>query len=158
MSLLDATYKTMKYELPLFFLCVHTNVGYLVVADFIIQGETAERIQEALDVLKSWNPQWRPNYFMTDYSEAELQAIESSFPSTTIYLCDFHREQSWERWVKDHHHGIAHSDQNTVLTLLRNCATAPPAGIYDSLSRDHNYQKAVENLKSSKLWKENEKL
>ena len=157
MSLLDATYKTMKYELPLFFLCVHTNVGYLVVADFIIQGE-AERIQEALDVLKSWNPQWRPNYFMTDYSEAELQAIESSFPSTTIYLCDFHREQSWERWVKDHHHGIEHIDQDTVLTLHRNCATAPPAGIYDSLSRDHNYQKAVENLKSSKLWKENEKL
>ena len=84
---------------------------------------------------------------MTYFSEAEVQAIESSFPSTTMYLCDLHHEQSWERWVKDHHHGIAHSDQDTILTLLRNCATAPPAGIYDSLSRDHNYQKAVENLK-----------
>ena len=57
MSLLDATYKTTKYELPLFFLCVKTNVGYIVVADFIIQGETSEKIQEALDILKSWNPQ-----------------------------------------------------------------------------------------------------
>ena len=87
---------------------------------------------------------------MTDFFEAELQTIESSFPSTTMYLCDFHHEQSRERWVKDHHHGIAHSDQDTMLNLLHNCATAPPTGIYDSLSRDHNYQKAVENLKSSK--------
>ena len=87
MSLLDATYKTTKYELPLFFLCVKTNVGYIVVADFIIQGETSEKIQEALDILKSWNPQWQPNFFMTDFSEAEIQAITVSFPSTTIYIC-----------------------------------------------------------------------
>ena len=60
MSLLDATYKTMKYEMPLFFLCVLTNVGYPIFADFIFQGETIEKIQEALDNLKSWNPQWRP--------------------------------------------------------------------------------------------------
>ena len=30
--LLDATYKTSKYALPLFFVCVKTNVGYEVMA------------------------------------------------------------------------------------------------------------------------------
>ena len=30
---------------------------------------------------------------MTDYSEAELLAIEKCFPGTQVYLCDFHREQ-----------------------------------------------------------------
>lgn len=30
--LLDATYKTSRYALPLFFLCVKTNVNYCVVA------------------------------------------------------------------------------------------------------------------------------
>ena len=30
-TLLDATYKTMRYELPLFFLVVKTNVNYIVV-------------------------------------------------------------------------------------------------------------------------------
>ena len=50
-SLLDATYKTTKYELPLFFLSVKTNVGYSVVAEFIIQSETAPHISEALRVL-----------------------------------------------------------------------------------------------------------
>ncbi|KXJ14505.1 hypothetical protein AC249_AIPGENE21615 [Exaiptasia diaphana] len=31
--LLDATYKTTKYAVPLFFLCVKTNSGYAVVGD-----------------------------------------------------------------------------------------------------------------------------
>lgn len=30
-SLIDATYKTTKYALPLFFVCVKTNCGYSVV-------------------------------------------------------------------------------------------------------------------------------
>ena len=37
--LIDATYKTTKYELPLFFVFVSTNVGYSAVAQFIIQQE-----------------------------------------------------------------------------------------------------------------------
>ena len=156
MSLLDATYKTTKYELPLFFLCVRTNVGYIVVADFIIQGETTKKIKEALDVLKSWNPKWQPDFFMIDYSESEMNAIKEIFPATTLYICDFHREQAWERWVKDHNHNVALEDQSTLLTLLRDCASASPAGI--DMSCDHYYQHAVENLKNSTLWKGNVKL
>ena len=34
-TLMDATYKTTKYSLPLFFLCVKTNVNYTVVAEFV---------------------------------------------------------------------------------------------------------------------------
>ena len=33
--LMDATYKTMKYELPMFFVTLKTNVGYTPIADFI---------------------------------------------------------------------------------------------------------------------------
>ena len=89
-SLLDATYKTTKYELPLFFLSVKTNVGYSVVAEFIIQSETAPQISEALKVLTQWNPSWKPAFFMTDYSDAEMTAIEKVFPECKTYLCDFH--------------------------------------------------------------------
>jgi len=31
---------------------------------------------------------WNPSFFMTDYSEAELLAIEQVFPSTKSFLCD----------------------------------------------------------------------
>ena len=52
MCFLDATYKTMKYSLPLFFVAVKTNVNYTVVAEFVIQDETTASITEALSVLK----------------------------------------------------------------------------------------------------------
>ena len=98
---MDATYKTTKYELPLFFISVRTNVGYSPCAQFITRNETAQDIQEALEALKTWNPSWKPKFFMLDYSEAEIAAIENAFPGIQTYLCDFHREQCWERWVRD---------------------------------------------------------
>ena len=48
-------------------------------------------------MLRDWNPEWNPQYFMSDYSEAELSAIEAVFPNAKTYLCDFHREQAWIR-------------------------------------------------------------
>ncbi len=56
MSLIDATYKTTLYDLVLFFITVRTNTGYTVAAEFIIQTETSKQIKEALNILKSWNP------------------------------------------------------------------------------------------------------
>ena len=51
MTLLDATYKTTKYDLSLFFLCVKSNVGYSVVAEFVIQSEIAQQISEAFKLV-----------------------------------------------------------------------------------------------------------
>lgn len=77
---LDATYKTTQYALPLFFIVVKTNVGYTVVGSFVIQQETKASIKEALQHFKAWNQDWVPEFFMTDYSEAEIGAIEDTFP------------------------------------------------------------------------------
>ena len=79
------TLTLIKYSIPLFFLCVKTNVSYTVVAEFIKQSETSEHILEALSMLKSWNPSW-PEHFMMDYSDAEMAAVRSLFPSTQVYL------------------------------------------------------------------------
>ena len=79
--LLDATYKTSRYALPLFFLCVKTSVGYCVVGSFLIQRETSQAIAEALTALQNWNPQWSPPFFMTDFSDPEIKAIEEVFES-----------------------------------------------------------------------------
>lgn len=53
--LLDATYKTTKYAVLLFFVVLKTNVGYQVVASFALPDETTAAISEALSVLKFWN-------------------------------------------------------------------------------------------------------
>ena len=96
MSQMDATYKTTHYDPPLFFVNVCTNSGYCIVAEFIVQSESATDIEEALKILISWNPYWKPSYFTTDFSEAEILALETCLPSVAVYLCDFHREQAWE--------------------------------------------------------------
>lgn len=75
-TLIDATYKTAKYSIPLFFVCVKTNVSYSVVAEFIVQSETCDNTQDALSILKTWNPTWKPSFFMSDYSDAEIAAIK----------------------------------------------------------------------------------
>ena len=64
---------------------------------------------------------------MTDYSEAESIALEQIFPCAVSYICDFHREQAWERWTKNQKHSLSKNDSETVLELLRDCAhaTAP---------------------------------
>ncbi|KAK2558637.1 hypothetical protein P5673_018830 [Acropora cervicornis] len=54
--LLDTTYKTTRYALPLFFLAVKTNVNYQVVGSFVIEDETVRAINEALEVISKWTP------------------------------------------------------------------------------------------------------
>lgn len=64
---------------------------------------------------------------MCDYSEAEILALENTFPGIHVYLCDFHWEQAWERWVRDSKHGLKKEDGQSLLHLLRDCADAPPS-------------------------------
>ena len=154
-SLIDATYKTTKYELPLFFICVKTNVGYSIVADFIIQFETSSYIEEALEMLKKWNPSWCPSHFMCDYSDAEISALKASFPAVKVYLCDFHREQAWERWIKDQAHGVDTEQAENLLENLRACAWAPPTEQHENLPFEYHYKAAVSKLKESDEWVDN---
>jgi hypothetical protein len=93
LAFLDATYKTTKYSLPLFFVAVKTNVDYIIVASFIVQDETTASITEALSILSQWNPQWKPRHMMTDLCKEEINSIESVFPGIMytvelyMYIC-----------------------------------------------------------------------
>lgn len=40
-----------------------------------------------------------------------------------VYLCDFHREQSWDRWLKASHNCIG-NDKSEILNLFRSIAHA----------------------------------
>ena len=91
---------------------------------------------------------------MTDYSEAEIEAIQGTFPVCKVYLCDFHREQAWERWVKDKKHGLSSDDVDTLLDLLRDVAQSP-SSVDDDKPLDHHYHQNVINLMESTIWKDN---
>jgi hypothetical protein len=179
--LLDATYRTTRYSLPLFFLAVKTNVDFQVIASFIIQHESTDAIKEALQLIKDWNPEWHPKFFMTDYCrKRKLMLLKKSllviynlvcenciaqikcyyefghyylhtiiaFSETTVYLCDFHREQAWERWVSKGENGVA-ANKGEVLSHLRKITWAPS---------EEKFKEAVLELKSNNLWKKNSRL
>lgn len=46
-----------------------------------------------------------------------------SFLESFVYLCDFHREQSWDRWLSATHNGM-NTKKSDVLLLLRPLAQA----------------------------------
>ena len=153
--LIDATYKTIKYALPLFFVCVHTNVGYKVVAEFICENEDAESIAEALRIIKSWNIGWSPRYFMVDYSLAEINAIGEVFPNASAYICDFHRKQAWNRWVRSSKNNLNYKEQQVLTDLLQRVAYARTMSSYNaalvklrksSVYKTKNVQDYVENI------------
>ena len=87
--LMDATYRTCRLMLPTFFLAVKTNVGYSLVATFIVQTEDSASISEALRRIKIYLAQEHiqtPN-FMIDYSATEMQSLRETFPEAKcIYV------------------------------------------------------------------------
>ena len=80
--LLDATYKTSRLNLPLFFMVVKTNVGYMCVCSFITQHEDAQSIAEALHMIKEVIAKDGHTFkaFMVDKSQAEMKALQLVFP------------------------------------------------------------------------------
>ncbi|OCT81634.1 hypothetical protein XELAEV_18028457mg [Xenopus laevis] len=144
-TLLDATYRTTRYALPLFFLCVRTNVCYAVVGAFIVQQETAVHIEEALQMFKTWNKKWNANHFMVDFCLEEINAVTKVFKDTKIILCDFHREKAWSEWLNKKVHGV--QNVKKILQMIRNVAKA-------TTMESHN--EALLTLKKSQDWKKNE--
>ena len=141
---MDATYKTCKLSLPLFFLVVRTNVGYSVVAEFIIQHEDSESIAEALGLLRA---QWDANgitvgNFMIDCQQSEENAIRGIFPESVVYLCNFHLLQAWLRWLVNTKNGVA-AYKDYCLSLLRSVA--------ESKTEDE-YTRNLLHLQKSHVW------
>ena len=65
-----------------------------------------------------------------------------------VYICDFRREQAWERWAGKKDNGVL-MEKETLLCHLRRAAGA------ETIPK---YNEAVNALKSLTLWKENPKL
>nr|XP_047131654.1 uncharacterized protein LOC124810593 isoform X2 [Hydra vulgaris]XP_047142244.1 uncharacterized protein LOC124816635 [Hydra vulgaris] len=148
LAFLDATYRTTRYALPLFFLVVKTNIDYQIVAIFVCEHETTEAITEALMCIKEWNPSFQPKFFCTDYSNEEINSLESVFPGCKVFICDFHREQAWERWLSKTTNGCS-MIKDDIKVRLRDIAHAKTV---------EGCQKAVENLEESLEWQNNPKL
>ena len=140
-TLTNATYKTTKYSIPLFFLCVKIKVNNTVVTEYVIQLENTNHIFEALSIIKSRTPNRDQKYFITDYSDAEMSAVSMLFLQIQFYLCKFLRKQEWEGWVKDRKHGLSEIQATTLLDLLRDYANVPVNSTVENEPSDYLFLK-----------------
>ena len=51
-------------------------------------------------------------------------SIHSLDVGTTTYICDFHREQCWERWLRKVDNGLT-EHREEVIQLLRGISKSP---------------------------------
>ena len=87
--LLDATYKTAKYAVPLFFAAVKTNVNLQVVCVIVLLEETEPMITKALLILMSRSPDVNPKYAMLDFGEKEISTLENVFSGILVFSATF---------------------------------------------------------------------
>lgn len=124
-TLMDAIYKTCKYNFPCFFLTVKTSVGLgQVVATIIPEFETEDLLLQGLKILKSWTSTWSPSFFVTDKSLVELNAVAHAHPKATRLLCDFHRAQAQDRWINKNSNGVPAELKSVVSAKLKALAYA----------------------------------
>ena len=102
--LLDATYKTTKYGLPLLFAVVKGNVNFQVIEVLVFQEETKDMIKIDLQIIRDWNPTVIQKFGMVDFDEKENNALDKLFPNTEVFIYSFHREQTWTRWTNKSEH------------------------------------------------------
>ena len=125
-TLMDAIYKTCKYNFPCFYLTVKTSVGIgQVVATIIPEFETEEMLSQGLQILKSWTPTWNPSFFVTDKSSVELNGVAQVHPKAVRLLCDFHRAQAQDCWINKNSNGIPAQLKAVVSAKFKALAYAP---------------------------------
>ena len=117
--LLDATYKTTKYALPLFFAVVKTNLNFQVVGVLVFQEETKDMIKKGLQIIHGWNPTVIPTFGMVDFDEKEINALEELFPDIEVFICSFHSEQAWTRWANKSENDVSHIADDVKCCLRR---------------------------------------
>lgn len=88
-TLMDATYNTNIYDMPLFVLSVPTNVGYVVVASILLTNEEKASFDAAIRLIAEWNPDWKPRYAMSDFNMAQISAFETVFPGRFYFQICF---------------------------------------------------------------------
>lgn len=66
-----------------------------------------------------------------------------------MYICDFHREHAWVRWVNNSKNGVDKESKDSLLTSLRAMARA---------ATEEHFQSALTNLQMGEMWSANEKL
>ena len=95
-SLIDATYRTMKYELPLFFVCACTHQCGIQCCSTVHRAISKYGMYfRGIECPKEWNSNWNPPFFFCDFSDAEFSEVQQSYVLPNL------KATEWYRWYND---------------------------------------------------------
>ena len=100
--IIDCTYKTNKYKMPLFALVGITSMGNTFsIAHYFLYNELEDIYQWALSRLRMlFEPHDLLNVFVTNREWAVIKAIKSVFPAAHHMLCTFRISKNVEQHCK----------------------------------------------------------
>ncbi|GAA0175964.1 hypothetical protein LIER_42004 [Lithospermum erythrorhizon] len=98
--IMDSTYNTNRYKVPLFEIFGITSTGNSFVAAYAFLSSEQEKIYTwVLDMLRKHMIKQLPTVILTDREMALINAIDIIFPSTFHMLCRWHIEKDVEAMV-----------------------------------------------------------
>ncbi|KAE9531995.1 hypothetical protein AGLY_010197 [Aphis glycines] len=68
---------------------------------------------------------WSHQFFMTDDSKSERQALNEIFPNSTLLLCTFHVLQALWRWLCETKHGVSKFERQLYMQRFRKVMYSP---------------------------------
>ncbi|CAN1345351.1 Protein FAR1-RELATED SEQUENCE 5 [Linum perenne] len=99
----DATYKKIKYNLPLvIFSGINQHFRTCVFGCAFMQHEREENYRWVLNTLSKAMGGKKPGFVITDGDRAMSSAIKSEFPEATHRLCSWHLNNNVTQHVKNH--------------------------------------------------------
>jgi alpha-glucosidase len=122
-ALLDATYKTNQYKLPLLHVIGQAASNQLFLIAFcFLDFEDEENYEWAVNNLKTliWRPKKTPKVFITDCETALRNALANVFPGLQAHLCTWHLNKNITTNCKKHFTGGSSEDSwEQFLTLWK---------------------------------------
>ncbi|KFM71421.1 hypothetical protein X975_03565, partial [Stegodyphus mimosarum] len=102
------------------FMLTSCATGAAPLGIIITKGQTQDICTQGFQLLKdniseSFYKKNYPALFMTDYSKAEINALNTVWPQSDNLLCIFHVCQSFWRWLWDAKHNIPKEYQHILM-------------------------------------------
>ncbi|XP_030835422.1 uncharacterized protein LOC579416 [Strongylocentrotus purpuratus] len=131
MIVMDIVYRSATLPTDVVFLFVRTNVDFQLVAGFVGDAGTTEAVEEGFMVMKEWNPDWTPEFFVMDHKLEMMEMVKRVFPGSDVFVSDFHREKLWKDWFAQQEPDMDQSLIDKTLELIRKMARAPTREQYE---------------------------
>ncbi|XP_062522977.1 zinc finger SWIM domain-containing protein 1-like [Corticium candelabrum] len=123
---IDATYKLLELQFPLYIILIEDGNGQSEIASaFLLLEETETSLSKIMSIFKEYNPSWTATrVLMADKDMTERDVLASNFPNADLLICLYHTLRSFRREISCEKMGITSGQRTLYLELLQQMAYA----------------------------------